>query len=367
MKGRVVIHKEYNKPFVIEEYEVPELEPGAILMSVAQAGICGSDLHRWRGDQNNEPIPPGGRVMGHEGFGFVHSLGKGVSTDSLGTPLHEGDRIVYAHIFSCNRCHKCLGGASNLCVNRSPAAGGVWPYFTGTYADYLYLPPGHPVFKAPDSIPDEVLAPLNCAMGTVTQGLITAGARQGQSVVVQGAGGLGLTAIAVAKDMGADRVIALDRLESRLQLAEEFGADHTINIEEYNTPEARVSRVRELTRGRGADVVVEVVGRPDLLPEGIEMLDNGGTFLEIGNISPGRTVALDPSNLVHKAKRIVGTIMYPPQVVPRILDFLERNQDKRPFHKMVSHKFKLADVNEAFPQAEWDARQTAVTRAVLVP
>lgn len=305
--------------------------------------------------------------MGHEGFGFVHTLGRDISTDSLGTPLREGDRIVYAHVFSCNRCHKCVDGALNLCVNRSSAAGGVWPYFTGTYADYLYLPPRHPVFKAPDSIPDEVLAPLNCAMATVTQGLITSAVRQGQSIVIQGAGGLGLTTIAIAKDMGADRVIALDRLESRLELAKEFGATDSINIEEYNTREARIRRVRELTRGRGADVVVEVVGLPELLTEGLEMLDNGGTLLEIGNISPGRTVALDPSNLVYKAKRIVGTIMYPPYIIPRVMDFLERTQSKVPFHKMISHKFKLADVNEAFPQAEWDAKQTLVTRAVLIP
>ena len=87
----------------------------------------------------------------------------------------------------------------------------------------------------------------------------------GQSVVLMGAGGLGIHATAMAKERGADRVIVLDRLENRLALAEEFGADHTINIEEFNTPETRVRRVRELTRGRGADVVMELVGRADLL------------------------------------------------------------------------------------------------------
>ena len=260
----------------------------------------------------------------------------------------------------------CLKGATNLCVNRPYPTAGVYPYFTGTYADYLYLPPGHPIFTVPDSIPSEVLAPVNCATGTVTQGLISAGAHQGQSVVIQGAGGLGLTATAVAKDMGADRVIVLDRLENRLQLAEEFGADHTINVEEYNTPEARIDRVRELTRGRGADIVMELVGRAELLAEGIEMLDSGGTFVEIGDIVPGRTVAIDPSTLL-KGKRIIGSLMYPAHLLPSILDFLERNLDRRPFHKIVSHKFKLADINDAFPKAEWHTRQTEVTRAVLVP
>ena len=116
----------------------------------------------------------------------------------------------------------------------------------------------------PDELRDSILGPVNCALGTVTEGLLRAGVETGDSVVVQGAGGLGLYATAMAKDMGADRVIVLDRLENRLRLAEEFGADHTINIEEYNTAETRVDRVKELTRGRGADVVIELVGRAEL-------------------------------------------------------------------------------------------------------
>ncbi len=151
MKGRVVICKEYNKPFVIEEFEVPALEPGAILLRMVQSGICGSDLPYWRGDQVNPPLPPTGRVMGHEGYGVIHSLGREVSTDSLGAPLHEGDRVVYTAIFPCNHCHMCLKGATNLCVNRPVPAAGEYPYFTGTYADYLYLPPGHPVFGGPQA------------------------------------------------------------------------------------------------------------------------------------------------------------------------------------------------------------------------
>ena len=218
----------------------------------------------------------------------------------------------------------------------------------------------------PDELPDDVLGPVNCALGTVTQGLTNAGAREGQSVVVQGAGGLGLNATAMAKDMGADRVIVLDRLENRLRLAEEFGADYTINIEEYNTPETRVQRVKELTRGRGADIVMELVGRAELLAEGIDMLSNGGTFVEIGDIVPGREVSIDPSKLL-PGKRIIGSLMYRPATLATILDYMVRVQETVPFHKIVSHKFKLADINEAFPQAEWDQRRTDVTRAMLVP
>jgi L-iditol 2-dehydrogenase len=223
------------------------------------------------------------------------------------------------------------------------------------------------VFKVPDELSDEVLGPVNCAMGTVTQGLTVAGIHEGQSVVIQGAGGLGLTATAMAKDMGADRVIVLDRLENRLRLAEEFGADYTINIEEYKTPESRIQRIKELTRDRGADVVMELVGYAPLLPEGIAMLTNGGTFVEIGLYFSGQTVPFDPSTLVLTGKRIMGSVMYRPILMSTILDFLVRTRHKLPFHTLISHKFKLADVNEAFAQAEWHQRQTPITRAVLVP
>ena len=238
------------------------------LLRMTQAGICGSDLHTWRGDQVNVPLPPNGRVMGHEGTGVVEKLGTGVSTDTLGTPIEEGDRMVYSAVFPCYHCHQCLRGDTNWCANRGYATAGVYPYFRGTYADFLYLPPRHPMFRAPDELPDDLLGPVNCAMGTVTTGLMRAGAREGNYVVIQGAGGLGLHATAMAKDMGADRVIVLDRLENRLELAEEFGADYTINIEEFNTPETRVERVKELTNGRGTDVVMELVGRAEPVGRG---------------------------------------------------------------------------------------------------
>jgi D-arabinose 1-dehydrogenase-like Zn-dependent alcohol dehydrogenase len=366
MKGRVAVLKEHNKPFVIEEYEVPALESGAILLEMKQAGICGSDLHYWRGDQTNVKLPESGRVMGHEGFGTVHTLGKNVNGDSLGKSLREGDRVVYTAIFACNHCHMCLKGMENLCINRPLPAAGEHPYFTGTFGDFLYLPPLHPVFKAPDSLPDEVLAPINCATGTVTNGLILAGATQGQTIVILGAGGLGLTATAVAKDMGADQVIVLDRLENRLKLALAFGADEVINIEHYNTVESRLEKIKSLTNQRGADIVMELVGKPDLLTEGIPMLDNGGTFLEIGDIVAGGKAEIDPSLLL-MGKRIIGSLMYPAHLIPRMMNFLERNLGNRPFASLISHKFPLADINNAFAEAEWDSRKTEITRAVLVP
>ena len=128
-----------------------------------------------------------------------------------------------------------------------------------------------------------------------------------------------------------------------------------------------MQRVKDLTGGLGADAVIELVGRPELLPEGVAMLRKGGTFVEIGLYFPGHTITFDASTLVLTGKHIVGSVAYTPDVIPKLLDFLSRSQDTVPFKKMVSHRFKLDEVNQAFEQAEWDARQTAVTRAVLVP
>jgi threonine dehydrogenase-like Zn-dependent dehydrogenase len=181
-----------------------------------------------------------------------------------------------------------------------------------------------------------------------------------------GAGGLVLHSTAIAKDMGAHQVIVLDRLDNRLRLAEEFGADATINVEEFATPAARVQRVRELTGGRGANIVMELVGKAELLAEGIDMLSNGGSFVEIGDIVRGREVSIDPSKLL-AGKSILGSLMYRPALLPKLLDYLVRNRYKLPFHTIISHKFPLAAVNEAFEKAEWNQRQTEITRAVLVP
>ena len=367
MKGRIVVLKEYGKPFEIEEHEVPDPEPGAIVLKMVEACICGSDLHTWRGDQVNITLPPTGRVMGHEGFGIVHSLGKGVATDSMGVRIGEGDRVVHAIVFPCNRCYICLRGEQNHCPNRGRYPPSVdYPYFTGAYGDYFYVPPGHAVFRVPDELPDEVLAPVNDTLSSVAQGLISAGCRFGDSVVIQGAGGLGLAATAFVKDMGAVCVIVLDRLQNRLQLAREFGADHIIDIDEGETQDSRRQRIWELTGGRGADLVVETAGLVELLPQGIAMLRNGGTLLELGNIAPGKTVEFDPSTVL-MGKRIVGSLVYPPSVLPMVLSYLVRNLNRYPFHKIISHRFKLEDVNEAFSKAEWRGRKTETIRAALVP
>jgi threonine dehydrogenase-like Zn-dependent dehydrogenase len=191
----------------------------------------------------------------------------------------------------------------------------------------------------------------------------------GDTVVIQGAGGLGINASAAAKDKGAGQVIVIDGLSNRLELATQCGADQTININEYITPESRIERVIELTEGRGADVVLEVVGYPQVVTEGLGMLRKGGTFVEIGNIGANSNVTIDLSKLLWGSTRIIPSVNYDPVYLPIALDFLVRTKDKYPLTKSVSHKFPLEDVSKAFEQAEWagKSKETAITRAMLIP
>lgn len=358
--GKAAVLLGPGKGFEIREFEVPTPEPGGVVVKVSMGGICGSDLHIWRGDS---PMfaAMAGNVAGHEMTGRVHALGAGVTTDSLGRPLKEGDRVAYAYFYPCHRCYNCNKGEFATCPNKLMNMGPSISKFSGAYGEYYYLKPGGWIFHVPDEVTDEMATPVNCALSQVTYGLQKAGLRYGDTVVIQGAGGLGLNAIAVAKEMGADAVIAIDGIPNRLALATKFGADAVIDLNEVASPADRVARVKQLTSNRGADIVVEVVGVPAVIPEGLQMLRDGGTYLEIGNISFGRTVEIDPSQLVWGSKRIQGVIMYDPWVIPEALDFLVRTKNKYPHQDVISHQFKLENINEAFENSEW-AREGSTTK-----
>ncbi len=369
--GRAAVFFGPGQPFRIQELPLPTVEPGAVLVRVTLANICGSDLHFWRGDAP-VTLPPDGWIFGHEMTGRVAALGPGVRTDSLGRPLAEGDRVAFAYFYPCGRCYACLLGQRAACPHKVGRATGPseFPYWVGAFAEYYYLRPGGFLFRVPEDLPDVLVSPVNCALSQVIYGLTQAGLRMGESVVIQGAGGLGIQATAVAREMGAGTIVVIDQLPERLELARAFGADHTLSVIDLPDRKARVRQVREWTQGRGADLVCDFVGFPGVVPEGIEMVRYGGTYLEIGCISRGRTVELDPSALVWGSRRIVGVVMYDPWVIPRALEFLQRARHRYPFDRLVSHTFPLDRIDEAFREAEWYQREAApsrITRAAVAP
>lgn len=358
-KGRVAVLKAYGGEFELREYPVPEVEPGAILVKLTRAGICGSDLHIWRGEMKETyGALPQDLTFGHEMCGKVARLGAGVSTDSMGQPLAEGDRVAYLYFFPCGRCPVCLHDEMGACPRkgRPNRVAGTAPYFNNAYGEYYYLRPNHFVFKLPDTISDDMATPANCALSQVLYGLRRAGMRAGHTVVIQGAGGLGINAVAVARDAGAQTVIVIDAMKDRLALAKAFGADHTIDITELKTVDQRVDAVKAFTGGFGADIVADLVGYPEVIPEGLRMLTGGGTYLEVGSIAPGNVFSYDATALVRGNVRFVATSNYSPWALEQSLKFLERNRTRFPFDKVVSHVFPLEKISEAFEKANWMQR-----------
>jgi threonine dehydrogenase-like Zn-dependent dehydrogenase len=241
------------------------------------------------------------------------------------------------------------------------------PHLFGGFSTHYQLGAKQKVFKVPDSVGDREVAGANCALSQVVYGFQQVKLGFGETVVVQGAGGLGLYACAVAKDMGAQLVIAIDGVPARLELARQFGADHVIDVSQTEE-RARISEVRKLTGGWGADVAVELVGFPQVVPEGIKMLGRGGRYLEMGNINPKMTYEADPSIIVGNNISIHGVSLYEPLALKQSIDFLARAKHKYPFEKMFSHAFPLEKIDEAFAEADIFAKDKKnVTRASITP
>lgn len=352
MKGNLAAMLVHSEPFEFREYEVPEVGDDDIIVKISTTNICGSDVHLWHGRGLKLPELP--VVLGHEAVGIVHAVGKNVSGDSYGDSLVEGDRVVYSYFSHCGACPTCVNGET-ACPNRAR----FWlqnscdkhPYFRGTFGEYQYLKRGHWIFKAPEGLADELLSPVNCVFAQALMGLHTVGVDLGDTVVVQGVGGLGLYCCMFAKERGVDQVIAIDRFNDRLALAREFGADYTLNVDETESSE-RLEAVKDWTNGTGADVLVEVAGTPLVVPEGIQMMRPHGRYLLMGNITPGLTAEVDTGLVIRGMQTLQAAISYDQWVIPRVLRFLERVKDRYPFEKIISHRFPFEQINEAMVFAD---------------
>lgn len=369
--GLSAVWHDTGKQWEIRELPRPETEPDGVSIRVGATSVCGSDLHLWRGDGVAVDAPRDPFVFGHEMMGTVAELGSKVTTDSLRRPLHEGDRVAFAYFFPCMRCYNCIRGEMGACkfrAGRKPLD--EWPVCNGGFAQYYYLRAPQFLFKLPDEISDAAAAPINCALAQVMEAFHVAKPRFGDNVVIQGAGGLGVNATAVAHDMGANRVIVIDGQDARLDLARQCGATDTIDMKRFPTPESRIDEVMRLTNGIGADIVLEVVGFPSAVEEGVQMCRMRGTYLEVGHISPNSLATFDIQKLVSNQLRFNAIQHYDPWIIPASIDFLMRTRDKYPaLTNVISHQFPIDKIDEAFSTAEWLGREggSIVTRAVVCP
>lgn len=366
--GRLAAFAGPGSPFDLIERPLPAPGPGAMVVEVTQANVCGSDVHFWEGRIDlvalKRPMPV---VLGHEGVGRVHTLGDGVEADAAGRPLAVGDRVTWRYFYPCGRCRQCLAGRTRACQRNhlflsQGRSASERPYFVGPLATHHHLPPGHAVFRVPDSLEDGIAAAANCAVAQVIQAFDVAALRFGERVVIQGAGGLGLYATALARSRGAERILVLDVVPERLELAEAFGADVTLDLRELPDARSRVRAVRAETEG-GGDVVCEFVGHPSAVAEGLGMVAPGGRYLECGCVHAGATFDFDPSTLTLLSRTAIGLICYEPWCLEAALAFLERTGRDHPWGRLTATTYPLSAIDEAFADAA--ARRTP--RAAVRP
>lgn len=343
-KSKAAVLVEYGKPLEIRELPIPEVEAGGILVKVELAGICGTDIHQWKGDLRRVPLP---LVPGHETVGRIVKLGEGRTHDCAGAPLAIGDRIMWSHV-SCGDCYACsVTHQLTLCESRF---GYGWNNsLTGSFAEYEYVIPHAEVVKVPDELTNEEVVGLCCAFRTVVGAFERLGGIGIQSsVVVQGAGPVGLYAVLLSDLSGAGKTINVGAPALRLGLAKKWGADHVINIEEVPDAAKRREEILRLTEGRGADLVVEASGVPIAFGEGLDLVRRGGRYLVIGQTSPQATISISPSTVVWKHLEIIGQCGADISHYYKALQIVKNNRKRYAFGDIITNKYKLSQINEAF-------------------
>lgn len=338
---RAAVLTRHGEPLELQELPLPrELEPGAVLVRITCATLCGTDIEIWSGRMTFPGMLP--MVLGHEMVGEVIAVGAGATggggpVDALGEPIRVGDRLGWSESV-CGACYGCT-------VLRQPVAcanhgygflqrSDVPPYATAGLAEVAYVTPGAQKLRLPDDVPDTWASAAGCAAKTVLRAFDRAGGvRPGSTVVVQGSGALGLFATAVASISGAARVITVGAPASRLTLAGRFGATDTIDI--AGGSEATIARVHELTGGRGADLVLDFAGAPSVGPEAIAMAAQRGTVAIVGSTGPtGDPIPL--SAIMGKELTVVGSLNGDVSDYARSIEFFRSFAARFPWDDLFS-------------------------------
>lgn len=216
--------------------------------------------------------------------------------------------------------------------------------------------------RVPDTVDDATVAGANCGLAQMLFVLDRVHLTAGETLVIQGAGGLGLYAAALAAERGAVPVV-VDGLADRLELARRFGAEHVVDLRERTTPEDRARAVADLTDGAGADVVVEVTGVPAAFAEAIELARVGGRIASVGNLDAAATVPVAPGVLTRKSLTVQGVLRYDPWYLHKAVAFLARRQERHPFAALTDRTYGLDEVEAALRSGE----RRATARAAVVP
>jgi L-iditol 2-dehydrogenase len=291
----------------IADLPQPEIGAGEVLVKVAACGICGSDVHGYDGSSGRR-IPP--LVMGHEAAGTIAAVGKNVSD------YKAGDRVTFDSTVYCGECEFCMRGEANLCDNREVIGVSCGDYRRhGAFADYVVVP-ARILYHLPEDFDFSQAAMLE-AVSVALHAVRVSEMRPGQSVLVLGAGMIGLLTLQAARAVGCGRLFIADVDATRLELAKKLGADETLHCSGGEL----VNRVLKLTGGQGVDVSYEAVGRNETVKAAIEATRKGGTVTLVGNIQPEVTIPLQ--KVVSRQLRLQGSCASAgeyPQAIEMIAD-----------------------------------------------
>jgi len=353
----------YNEPFKVEPVELQAPQQGEVLVRLAASGVCHSDLSIQRGIVPMRPPI----IIGHEGAGVVEAVGPGV------TSTRPGDHVVLTWLYSCGHCRDCSRGRPHLCdtAAKSTMTGAMYDgttrfrigateirHWVGSFAEFTVLPEQATVPIRKD-VPLDIASLLGCGVMTgIGAAMNTAKVEPGDEVAVYGCGGVGLNVIQGAALCGAEKIIAVDLIDNKLQMAQQFGATHVINPGNGDP----VEQIKALTGGRGVDYVFEVIGNVTVMQAGFSALRSGGKLVIVGVPQATAQLAL-PAIAFLQEKGVIGSFYGSPRFrydIPRILDLYVAKKLK--LDELVSRRLTLDQINTAMELME----QGDVARSVLV-
>ncbi|MDH4044562.1 MAG: zinc-binding dehydrogenase [Gemmatimonadota bacterium] len=352
-----------RKAIEVRDFPEPDLEPGAVLLETLASEVCGTDVHLHHGRLSGVPFPI---IPGHVSVGRVAAL-RDVTADATGAPLAEGDTVTFYDVHgTCGHCYHCLVARQpNRCPERRvygitySANDGL----LGGWSEQIYLKPGVLTLKLPATLTADDVIGGGCGLFTGFAAVERAEVPMGSTVLVQGAGPVGISAAAFAVLRGAAQVIMIGAPQTRLDLAKRFGAD-TVLLLEATSPHEREQLVRDRTGGRGVDVAIEAAGNANAVPEGLRLLRDGGTYVIAGHYTDVGPVSLNAhQDINRKHAQIRGQWGTDFTHVVRALALVNRHRERMPFADIIGARYGLQDAGRALA----DVEALRVTKAVIHP
>jgi len=334
----------------IREFPVRAPGPGELLIRVEGCGICGTDVHEFRGD----PMRLAPVVLGHEGTGEVVAMGPGVSRDSGGKTVRIGDKIVTS-VSTCGTCDACLYTPARLNLCENLRVHGLIPdddtHLNGYFAEYLIVRHDSTFFVVNDLSLDlrMLIEPAAVVVHALERAKSTGLLNFRSRVLIQGCGPIGLLMLAAVRAAGTQHIIALDGDDSRLDMARRMGAETAINYKHHTGPEAVTGAVRQATRGRGAHFAFQCTGVPAAASNIWKYVQRGGGICEVGFFVDNGNCAINPHlDICAKEITLVGSWVYTSDEYPVAYNFLRRAQGiGLPVESLITHRFPLERIEEA--------------------